>query len=72
MKSNYENQICQKQNICRTISLLNPIKKSLTRNASKNGLTYDITKNIDKEKERLNTLFKKKNNIFYQLYIKTK
>ena len=54
MKSNYENQICQKQNICRTISLLNPIKKSLTRNASKNGLTYDIKKNIDKEKERLN------------------
>ena len=58
MKSNDEN-INKQKNICRTISLLNPIKKSLTRNNSNRFITFNISKNKEKVKEKpVNTIIK--------------
>ena len=51
MKSN-NNRVNKNQEICRTISLLNLNKKSLTRNNSKGLITFNVPKNNDKEKEK--------------------
>ena len=68
MKSHFEKKINKENNTCRTISLLNPNKKSLTRNNS----NYFIQKNKDGEKDKQNinniikldkkTLYKNKEN----------
>ena len=51
MKSN-NNRVNKNHEICRTISLLNLNKKSLTRNNSKGLITFNVSKNNDKEKEK--------------------
>ena len=51
MKSN-NNRVNKNHEICRTISLLNLNKKSLTRNNSKGFITFNVPKNNDKEKEK--------------------
>ena len=51
-KSNNEYKMNKNQNICRTISLVNQNKKSLTRNNSNLILSNNLTKNDNKEKEK--------------------
>ena len=58
MKSKYENKTNKQGIICKTISLVNPNKKSLTRNNSNIFITHNISRNKDKEREKNN------NNIF--------
>ena len=54
MKSNYEKKMNNNPNICRTISLKNLNKKSLTRNSSNIFISYSKTKNRDNSKEKQN------------------
>ena len=68
MKSNYEKKMNNKLNICRTISLQNPNKKSLTRNNSNIYISYNISKNPDniKEKQNNNNIIKLDKNTLYR------
>ena len=54
IKSNYEKKMNNNPNICRTISLKNLNKKSLTRNSSNIFISYSKTKNRDNSKEKQN------------------
>ena len=59
MKSNYENKKNKQQIICKTISLINPNKKSLTRNNSNRFIIHNISNNRDKIVEKkINNIIK--------------
>jgi len=59
MKSNYENKKNKQQIICKTISLINPNKKSLTRNNSNRFIFHNNSNNRDKIMEKkINNIIK--------------
>jgi len=69
MKSNYEKKMNNyKLNICRTISLQNPNKKSLTRTNSNIYISYNISRNKEniKEKQNNNNIIKLDKNTLYR------
>ena len=66
MNSNYETKTNNQNDLNRIISLLNPIKKSLTRNNSK-SISFYINKNHNKNNEKqINNIIKLDKNVLHR------